>query len=408
MSRRSLVGFAIFIAILLIPLTIYFAPEFAAFIWDVVVFLTPIWLPLLLFSIAVPLWFSFARARFVAAVPFVTLELKPGPETPLSARAMELVFYSLYHRIDITPSRAFFFGESRPAYSFEAYGHDGRVRFFVHIPAHHRTLLESRIRAEYRDIDIHEARDYSREVHFDPFHTRVLVNEYTLSKPDPYPLKTYIAYEEPPQKRDVFSEVAEVIAGAGPEEHIFFSVMVRPHQRERKGFFDDPTDSLHQDAQKEIAKITGSKGEISGLPPPAKKLIASIEAALRKPSFDCGVRALYVSRNEHFDKTYEAKLSALLDPFNDPDYNGFVAYTPEEHLGFFLSELFTAVPTLTAEHLIRLYRRRAFFGPQYTGRAFVLNTEELATLFHVPHAGRGSALARMHGNALLPPENLPL
>lgn len=408
MSRRRLIEWLIIGALLAIPLLIYFTPATVAGVFGFVAFFAPIWLPAGLAAIAWPLWLNVIRSRFVDSVPYVTLELKPGDETPPTAKAMELVFYSLYHRTEISRADAYLRGKVRLSWSFEVYAHDGKIRFFAHVPESYRVSLESRIRAEYRDIEIQQVRDYSREFHFDPLHMRLIAREYTLAKPDPYPLKTYVAYEELREKRDVFGEIVEGLAGTSADEHVFLSIIMRPHQRDRLNLFENPRDTLHEAAHEEIQKLVGSKGEMGGLAPATKATVFAIESALKKPSFDCGIRALYIANRSGFDEGYQEKLSRMFDPLNDPDLNGLVAYDPHHRPGFVLSEIFGAVPMLVSAHLLNLYRRRAFFAPPYLGKAFVLNTEELATLFHLPHASRGSALARMRGLTLEPPENLPI
>ncbi|MFA5877073.1 MAG: hypothetical protein WC880_01790 [Candidatus Paceibacterota bacterium] len=408
MSRRQMLQWFIICALIAVPVLIYFAPTFVALLYNILAFLAPVWLPVALFAIFWPLWLNVIRSRFVDSIPYVTLELKPGDETPPTAKAMELVFYSLYHRTNISRVDAYLRGKVRSSWSFEVYAHNGRVRFFAHVPESYRVLLEGRIQAEYRDIDIQEVRDYSRELHFDPFHMRLTAREYTLSKPDPYPLKTYVAYEDAREKRDVFGDIVEGLARTNVHEHVFVSIVMRPHQRERFNIFENPRDTLHEAAHIEIKKLVGSSGEMNKLAPTTKTIVSAIESALNKPSFDCGIRSLYIADREHFDESYEDTLTHLLDPLNDNDLNGFVAYDPNHRPGFVLSEVFGAVPILASSHLLNLYRRRAFFAPPYYGKAFVLNTEELATLFHLPHASRGSALARMRGLTLEPPENLPV
>ena len=408
MSRRYTVQFLVIFALLAIPVLIYLAPAFVAFLYNTLTFLAPLWLPVALLATLWPLWLNVIRSRFVDSIPYVTLELKPGDETPSTAKAMELVFYSLYHRTNISRIDAYFHGKVRSSWSFEVYAHNGRVRFFAHVPESYRVLLEGRIQAEYRDIDIHEVRDYSRELHFDPLHMRLTAREYTLAKPDPYPLKTYVSYEGGQGKRDVFGEIVEGLAHTNTHEHVFLSIIMRPHQRDRYNIFENPRDTLHEAAHIEIKKLVGAQGEMSKLAPTTKAIVSAIESALNKPSFDCGIRSLYIADKDHFDESYEQKLTHLLDPLNDNDLNGFVAYDPNHRPGFILSEIFGAVPILASSHLLNLYRRRAFFAPPYYGKAFVLNTEELATLFHLPHASRGSALARMRGLTLEPPENLPI
>lgn len=411
MTRRVLVRVLVLAAVLAVPLTIYVAPGVAAVIYTSIVFLMPIWLPVLLFAINIPLWFTFVRSQYVGSIPYTLIELKPGPETSKTARSMELIFYALYYRTEISLASAILLGQVRLPWSFEIYANSGAVRFFVYLPTAHRAAVESRIRAEYPDIDIDEARDYSREFSFDPFTMRLEMREYTLAKADPYPLKTFPAYEEAKEPRDVFLEFLEGLVSLNEKEHLCISWITLPHQRERKRtweFWKEPEDNLHSDATAEIAKIVGPSGTTHELTPHKKMVVDAIERALQKPSFDCGVRALYIADRQAFDETRAEGLDTLFNIFNDTDLNAFTSYDPREQVGWPLSEVFMAAPVISMNYLITIYRRRAFFHPPYYGKRFVLNTEELATVYHLPHVTRASPLAHGRGTRLEPPENLPV
>jgi hypothetical protein len=408
MSGRQMLRVIFFVAVVAIPATIYLSPQMAAFFYAIIAALTPVWLPILLLALFWPLWTTFVRSQFVMSVPYSIMELKPGKETPRSARAMELIFYSLHHRTDISRVASVFFGHIRLPWSFEIHAHAGNVRFYVYLPTAHRSAVEARIRNEYRDIDIDETWDYSRDFHFDPFSMRVLVREYTLKKADPYPLRTFVSYEAEKDKRDVFNELLEELLAVSEHEHVFVSWIIRPHQRERKKIWLNPTDSLHEDAHEEIAHIIGPKGDLHALSQQKQEQINAIESALKKPSFDCGARALYLAKREHWNDERARSLDLLLDGFGDENLNAFESYDPKDNVDWPLSEVFAVAPALAMGHLLQLYRRRAFFSPPYYGRAFVLNTEELATVYHMPHVSRASALAKMRGLTLEPPDNLPV
>jgi len=408
MTRRIVVRIFLLLALIAVPLTIYVAPGVAATIYRVILLLAPIWLPLALVALAIPLWFTFVRSQYVSSIPYTVIELKPGPETAKSAHAMEIVFYALYYRTTISLASAVLLGQVRLPWSFEVYAHKGIVRFFVYLPTAHRAAVEARIRAEYPDVDIDEARDYSRELAFDPFSMRLDMREYSLSKPDPYPIKTYVAYEEEKNPRFMFNEFLEGLVSLGEHEHLFLSWIVMPHQRERRKWWQTPVDMLHADAESEITKIVGAHGNLHELSSNKQVLVAAIEKALQKPSFDCGVRALYIAHRKEFNENRVNVLDTLLEQFNDPELNAFASYDPREQVGWPLSEAFIAAPILSMNYLMNLYRRRAFFNPPYYGRSFVLNTEELATVFHLPHIAHASPLAKGSGVHLEPPENLPV
>mgnify|MGYP003393680182 CR=1 FL=1 len=395
-----------------IPILIYLAPQFAAFLYTTIVFLMPLWLPVLLALIAWPLWLVQVRSQFVSRIEYETLELKPGDQTPKSAKSMELVFYSLYHRIEPTRLATFLMGTVRVPWCFEVAASRGIVRFYIHIPTHQRAAVEARIRAEYRDIDIDEVRDYSRERHYHPTSTQLAMREYRLEKPDPYPLRSYEYYESGKDRRDVFEEMLEDLSTMGDGEELWLSFMIRPHQRDWGNgmweILEMPKDTLHIDATRQVQKLVGVGGVLRELSSARQELVAGIEAALKKPSFDCGIRALYIAERTQFSDERAASLDHMFDRFGDPEMNNLVAYDPLDRILWPVSDVLHALPALKYEYLLKLYRRRAYFAPPYYGAVSIFNAEELATLWHIPKVSRASALSRSRGRKLEPPANLPI
>lgn len=413
MSARIVLRAIFFGGPLLVIGLIYTAPAIAALLYQIIAFTVPLWLPVLGLILLWPLWRVCSQSWYASSIPYVTLELKPGENTPKTARPMELVFYSLYFRTPISRLDILLQGTVRVPWAFEVMASGGIVRFFIHVPLKDRIAIEGRLKAEYRDIDIDEVSDYSRERDFNPFTSRLAMREYTLQKADPYPLRTYQHHERAKVRRDVFGELLEELAHIGEGEELWVSLMIRPHQREWSGsfwsFLEAPLDALHTDAQREIENIVGYTGDIRRLTPAQQEVIAAIEAGLQKPSFDCGLRALYLARRDAWNEERADSLEHLFDRFSDPALNSLGAYNPRVEVGWPLSDVFAALPAFDMEYFLKLYRRRAFFSPPYLGKRFVLNTEELATLFHLPKVGRASALARSRGGSSLePPENLPL
>src|SRR3989344_2657340 len=320
---------------------------------------------------------------------------------------MELIFYSLYPRTDISRVMAILVGQVRLPWSFEIAAADGTVRFFIRIPTAHRQAIESRLRAEYRDVDIDEARDYAREVGFNPFTMKLAAREYIFEKPDPYPLRTYEEYEADAGASPL-QKLLETLVSVGEGERFYLAFIARPHQRERRRLWEEPSDALYDAARREIAAIVGASGSTKTLPEQKQKLDSGSEAALKKPSFDVGIRALYLVERTSFREEHAALLDTLLAGFADSELNGFRSIDPRDRFSWPLSGIAGAVPGLAEMYLLDIYRRRAFFAPPYYGTPSVLNTAELATVYHLPNVGRASALARGHGARLEPPENLPV
>ena len=407
MNTRTIARVLILSLVLLIPLGIWVAPGIVAGIVAFIAALSPLWLPAILVVAVIPLWITYVRSQYAMHIPYVVLELKPGPDTPKTARAMELVFYSLYHRTKLTWNAEYVQGVVRLPWSFDITATEGTVRFFLRIPKSHRQSVEMRLRSEYRDIDLDEVEDYAREVGFESNHMRARIREYKLTKADPYPLKTYEMYEEKTDTQPL-DKVLEKLVGIGEGEHLFISFMIRPHQRARKKPWEEAYDSLHQDAHDEITTLLGSSRNTSDADEETQGTIHAIEDALKKPSFDCGVRAVYLADNDVYQETRAHLLETLFDVFEVEGRNGLAAFEPIENVAWPLSDILTAIPYGQEMFFYHLYRRRGYFAPPYYGDPFVLNTAELATLFHLPRVRRSSPLARAQGVRLEPPDNLPV
>ncbi len=152
----------------------------------------------------------------------------------------------------------------------------------------------------------------------------------------------------------------------------------------------------------------GPGGDPRQLPKKEQVLVGAIEEALKKPSFDCGVRALYFAPKGRYSAEKADGLDTLFSDFSDEQLNEFQPYSPRERIFWPLTDVFAALPWLEELFLFNVYRRRAFFMPPYYGNSLILNTAELATIFHLPFITRSSALSRGRGNRLEPPDNLPV
>jgi hypothetical protein len=221
-------------------------------------------------------------------------------------------------------------------------------------------------------------------------------------------LRTYETYESADKPADPLNDFLENLVAVGKGEHLYVSWIVRPHQHERQRLWQEPTDPLQSDAREAIASLVGHAGNLKAIPESKQKVVTAIEAALKKPSFDVGLRTLYMADHKNWNDQRAEALDTLFDRFSDTELNGFAAIDPEQNIAWPLSDIFKAVPALVGGYFLNIYRRRAFFAPPYYGKPFVLNTAELATVWHLPHIARASALGRARGTRLEPPDNLPV
>ena len=121
---------------LLFVLFVYFfyvyAPLQAARSTDLTLFLSPLWLSLLLSRFAYGRWIQMRRAAYIARYPKILLEIKLPRDTRKSPLAMEAVFSSLH----LGPSEGTWYkrqwlGRGRPWWAVEMVSLGGRIYFFI-------------------------------------------------------------------------------------------------------------------------------------------------------------------------------------------------------------------------------------------------------------------------------------
>ena len=400
----------------------------------------PLWLPA---SLAVFFWISwvgYKRTQYLDKQKIVLLEVKVPKNVDKSPLAMEVVLNSLYQTSgESTWYDRYVLGKVRADFSLEMVSIEGDIHFFIRTRPFVRKNIENHVYSQYPTAEIYEAEDYTPTVPFAKSGSdwNLFGLEYKLSKPDPYPIKTYIDYE---LDRDKFEEkkvdpitpTLEFLGGIGKGEQIWVQILVQANKGKK-----DPTtpwkgrdwqgeakvliNKIMEDAKERSGSISeeGNDFRLAMLTEGERNAIKAIERSVSKLGFDCGIRALYIARKDVFEPGNISGLFGLLRQYNSNDLNGFkysrytdVDYPWQDYIDFDLANPIS----LTGSRVARLrwmlfdaYRRRSWFHPPYERKPFVLNTEELATIFHFP--GRVSetpTFERIASKKSEPPANLPI
>jgi hypothetical protein len=119
------------------------------------------------------------------------------------------------------------------------------------------------------------------------------------------------------------------------------------------------------------------------------------------------MRAVYVAKSEHFDGANIGGLLGMMRPFSSMDLNGFkpqnigVDYPWQDFKDFRLKK--------EKKELFDAFVRRSWFYSPYKRKPFVLNIEELATIFHFPGGvSETPTFTRIESRKGEPPANLPV
>ncbi len=263
-------------------------------------------------------------------------------------------------------------GQSQEHISLEMSAIGGRIRFYIWSPRHLQAFVEGQIYAQYPTVQIYEqTTDYSQRPLQQPvIHT----TELALTTHDTLPIKTFPSFEVDP-----LAAITATLAKLDkPGEEVWVQIMARP-----------VPDDWHKKGSKQVARIkkgatvttggAGYIGQVLGalIKPPEdstksttvdlserdKSRISAIEQKTVKLGYQVKIRLLYAGPDQYVAKHRMQAIVGAFKQFNTTNLNGFTNKNPSFD-----------------RKKIDEYQTRHFID-----QGFLLNIEELASLFHLPH-----------------------
>jgi hypothetical protein len=404
--------------------------------FNLLFFLSPIWLSVILYRAAFARFVQAKQAEFLSKLEYVLLEIRIPREVTKTPAAMEAFFTNMHMGSgESNWYKTIVQGGMRPWWSLELVSLGGRIHFYIWTRAGYRRLVETYLYSQYPDIEIIEAEDYSRLIDPADHDHQMWGCEYGLSRPDPYPIKTYIDYDmkpgdKPEETIDPIAQILELMGSIGPGEQFWLQFIIRQNKLEKyKGklnkagrpysFKDLANETIQTERDATVKKssytdpVTGKLIETSGFPNPTKgqnETIAAIERKVGKQNFDVGIRCIYSGTNEAFNGIMIPAQLSLFKPFSNESsnsltvkgvfggaFNDFPWEDPGGHHREYLKH-----------EIVDVYRRRIYYADPYIGPWSILSTEELATLFHIPSSAVTTPnLPRIQSTTSGAPANLP-
>jgi len=364
------------------------------------------------------------------------LRIIPPKEVKKSPKAMEQLFVSVD---EISDGWA----------SFEIVGRAGKTNFYIRIPKDYRNLIESAIYAQYPDAEINLVPD--EEDYVSQFSSSTLPNEVydiwgtelILGREDGYPIRTYLNFQESGRQDeeqiiDPIASITEIMSRLERSEAIWLQILVKPadnkkwikeaeelikklmggeEKKEGTIIFDWINPWVHavgefiENLMWAIFRhpMWGEEGEQKkkeegkkDLTPGKRKIIDAIEEKISKVGFHTVIRFVYVDRRDMFTKSNIAGVMGAIRQFNT------------NHLNFFTENKKAKTKTGGLFKDKRLESRKKWIFSNYTVRDFpkkssILNTEELATIYHFPTTGvKSPFLRRVLSKRGGPPPDLPI
>ncbi|MFC1710386.1 type IV secretory system conjugative DNA transfer family protein, partial [Patescibacteria group bacterium] len=286
------------------------------------------------------------RGREKTSIDSVLLQIRVARDNEIKIDAMEQIFASLFSVKKGGWKQRFSY---QPTISFEIVARHEEIVFCVWTPTKLRDLVEKQIHGGYPDAEIVEVPEYNI------FNEEGKVSYKSLQlRGESYkPVKTF---KELPT--DPMAAIVSVMGKMGDDEAAVIQVLISPAdsawQKEGRHFISN---TKKQESDPEKAKFSVSA-----------KTLEAIESKIGKPGFEVSIRLVVVSKTLESAKGHLTNLSGALEQFSG-EFNG-LGGRKVRHKASFMEDF--------------IYRYQPMFHIM-GNRVSVLNSEELATIFHFPN-----------------------
>ncbi|MBA4320565.1 MAG: hypothetical protein C0412_19395 [Flavobacterium sp.] len=304
--------------------------------------------------------------KYIDAQKPCLLEIRLPKEITKSPAAMEIFFSHLNPGGAGTAywSEVFIDGKTRPWFSCEIVSTGGQVRFFVWCSQiKYRNLVEAQLYAQYPNIEIFEAEDYTKDFYYDPEKYFLYGIQYKLTQPDPFPIKTYIDYglglgedQKEEYKIDPITSLVEFLGSMKKGENAWVQILIQRHEPEtwehgvlkikvdpkKTNFFlkklsliFGKSRDLKDEVKEEIKKIRkeaipepekGEEKTAMKFPNPTKgqnERIAALERSAGKIAYDCMIRNIYITEKSSFNIINISAIIGCFKQYGSLNLNGF-------------------------------------------------------------------------------------
>lgn len=259
--------------------------------------------------------------------------------------------------------------------SFEIVAHEGLVHYYAVVPVSLIDVIRQSVAAAYPAARLEEVSE--RNI-FNPAGrmSATIGGEFTLKKDFAYPIATY---QE--SKRDATRALLNALSGATREDGVGIQILIRPAEDGWAKAAQSVSESIRKDKGKKSTSTTVMTGLVEALwkPPESQEVkaedkqlssteqsaIEAINDKTRYPAYETLIRVVASSNTAARSQALMNNVVAAFSLFDSAQNNGFK---------FAVSK--------NIEEFVTAYIFR-FFPQEVTQN--ILNTVELATIFHLPN-----------------------
>ncbi|NMC51204.1 hypothetical protein GYA54_00545 [Candidatus Kuenenbacteria bacterium] len=394
------------------------------------------------------LWWVYVdniQNKYAASIKWALLAIDIPKENLQAIKAVEHLFAAMwpfYESKNLVEK--YVYGMFQQAFSLEIVSIGGYTQFLIRVPVTHKDIVEAAIYAQYPKAEIAEVEDYAlryKDLRFPSEEYDLWGSEFTLIKPSPYPIKTYPSFEDSLTQTfaDPMASMMEVFNKINKDEELWFQLVITPikdkwkeagykiinkmigakEKAEGKGiltpfyyFFTLIQEMIIYglgyepgEEGKAAQKDSGVPNKMLYLTPEERNVVDGITMKISKIAYQTKLRIIYLGKKGKLVKPKGAGASiGMLQQFSAIDLNSFtpIMKTMTKANYFFVKRRIVN----KQNNILRNFRNRSQTGGW--GSGFILNIEELATIFHfpVPEALR-EGIKRVDSKKEAPPVDLP-
>lgn len=351
------------------------------------------------------------QGQFMKAQEWVFLNIRVPKINELSTLAVEQMFAQMHAILGgATFAQKYVEGKVPLWYSLEIISLGGKISFVIRAPKSSKDLVEAAMYAQYPEAEITEIIDYMENVTYDPENPAFEMwgTELVLAADAGLPIKTYREFEHPSAKEkivDPLRPLFEAMSKVGPHELVAIQIPTLPlADADWKPKGEAKATELIEGAKSkpipfnllkvllgifkpEAPAAAKSDKNFSVLSDVEKERVNSVLRKVGKPGYLSKIRILYIAPKERFEKAKPSLFMGAFKTFSSANSNGFKAngeVTPK--LDYKLSESLEKpyidyVVAKRKKSLFNSFKKRSLGGG---AKAYVLNIEELATIYHLP------------------------
>ena len=345
-----------------------------------------------------------AYAEWRGSQRYTILKILPpknNDKTPLSAEQMFAALHGIFRETALFQDEI----------SFELATHGKFIHFYAHVPVHLREYVEGQIYAQYPSVEIYEVEDYAGLGESQP----IIGGELIFTKDDFYPIQTF-----PNFTVDPLSGITGVLGSTGDRQQIWIQIIVKPVAEswqeqgvefvaakrlgislKKQGFILRVGSAIGKalidllgalvrpggSSTAEGAEATPVVADKPQLSAPEEAALKAIETKITKLGYETKIRVLVTAPDPYIARSKIEAVTGAFKQFNSTNMNGFRASILTE-----------------SRDILQAYRSR-----QFGGAGMIMNTEELASVFHLPAITvETPSIAWAGSKKGEPPSNLPM